>query len=558
MQMRRSEAPPLAPSLSLRGAAGPTASPIALSARGACRPVVRPAARVTSKRSGASNRDSLDPSKLRGWGTGPRVPTLTFLGLSFHICAMGVTIPALLAARSGCPAFTMAGGRPQPKRSFSIIPCFVFVESVLLGIVVLLAYRLEFTDTFPVHTQGFFCYDSTYAKPYPGPEAASRVPPALIYALVTAGPTLTILLGELARAFSPAPPSAIPIIGESTIVSGACCRFSPPLRRLVRFLGVYSFGLFTTTIFANAGQVVTGNPTPHFLSVCRPNYTALGCPPPSPDRPGPDRFVTDQGACAGSPSLVAAARRAFPCKDAALCAYAVTYTAMYVTLVFRVKGSRLVKPSLCLALLCPAFLVGVVRVAEYRNHWSDVLAGFLTGAAIATFLVTCVVHNFQSRRPSGRRLSPWEDLGQAPTMDSPLEKLSVAQEPEACRPHSTPARLTPSKSQNCARRGHLIPSCVSSRAPAMCSSPRVPRPRLRSEPTPLPLPLPLPAPAPSQGPSPSSPGPGGPGGGGGRGRKLLLPTPLLRDLYTLSGLYPSPFHRDNFSPYLFASRDHLL
>jgi lipid phosphate phosphatase-related protein type 1/2/5 len=91
---------------------------------------------------------------------------------------------------------------------------------------------------------------------------------------------------------------------------------------------VYSFGLFTTTIFANAGQVVTGNPTPHFLSVCRPNYTALGCLPPSPDRPGPDRFVTDQGACAGSPSLVAAARRAFPCKDAALCAYAVTYTAV--------------------------------------------------------------------------------------------------------------------------------------------------------------------------------------------------------------------------------------
>lgn len=86
----------------------------------------------------------------------------------------------------------MAGGRPHLKRSFSIIPCFVFVESVLLGIVILLAYRLEFTDTFPVHTQGFFCYDSAYAKPYPGPEAASRAPPALIYALVTAGPTLTV------------------------------------------------------------------------------------------------------------------------------------------------------------------------------------------------------------------------------------------------------------------------------------------------------------------------------------------------------------------------------
>lgn len=46
-----------------------------------------------------------------------------------------------------------------------------------------------------------------------------------------------ILLAELARAFFPAPPSAVPVVRESTIVSGACCRFSPPLRRLVRFLG---------------------------------------------------------------------------------------------------------------------------------------------------------------------------------------------------------------------------------------------------------------------------------------------------------------------------------
>lgn len=68
----------------------------------------------------------------------------------------------------------------------------MWAQSVLLGVVVLLAYRLEFTDTFPVHAQGFFCYDSTYAKPYPGPEATSRAPPALIYALVTAGPTITV------------------------------------------------------------------------------------------------------------------------------------------------------------------------------------------------------------------------------------------------------------------------------------------------------------------------------------------------------------------------------
>lgn len=60
---------------------------------------------------------------------------------------------------------------------------------------------------------------------------------------------------------------------------------------------------------------------------------------------------------------------------------------MYVTLMFRAKGTRLTKPTLCLVLLSLAVLVGVIRVTEHRNHWNDVLAGFITGGAIAAFLV---------------------------------------------------------------------------------------------------------------------------------------------------------------------------
>lgn len=60
---------------------------------------------------------------------------------------------------------------------------------------------------------------------------------------------------------------------------------------------------------------------------------------------------------------------------------------MYVTLMFRAKGTRLTKPTLCMVLLCLAVLVGVIRVTEHRNHWNDVVAGFVTGGAIAAFLV---------------------------------------------------------------------------------------------------------------------------------------------------------------------------
>ncbi|XP_038148345.1 phospholipid phosphatase-related protein type 5 isoform X2 [Cyprinodon tularosa] len=326
----------------------------------------------------------------------------------------------------GRPMRNLPADRGQLKTSTYIVPCFLFVELVIMAGTVLLAYYFEYTDTFPVHIQGFFCFDKTYSKPYPGPEDNSRAPPVLVYSLVTAIPTVTILIGEVTGFFVKTEGSQ-----EKTIVTADCCYFNPLLRRIVRFLGVYSFGLFATTIFANAGQVVTGNQTPHFLSACRPNYTALGCQSPL-------QYITENRACTGNPYLVVSARKSFPSKDAALSFYSAIYTVMYVTLVFRTKGTRLMKPTLCLVLLSLAVLVGVVRVTEHRNHWSDVLAGFVTGGAIAAFLVSCVINNFKPTKlavptppPPPQHPEPLISLPllSLPRVESPLEKLSGFQAP---------------------------------------------------------------------------------------------------------------------------------
>ncbi|XP_043573040.1 phospholipid phosphatase-related protein type 2a isoform X6 [Chiloscyllium plagiosum] len=185
--------------------------------------------------------------------------------------------------------------------------------------------------------------------------------------------------------------------------------------------GVYTFGLCATDIFVNAGQVVTGSPAPHFMTVCQPNYTALGCQLST-------QFVNSENACTGSPGVVSSARRAFPCKDSALTMYAAVYTVMYVTIMFQAKGTRLTKPVLCLTLLCLTFLTGVVRVSEFRNHWSDVLVGFLTGGAVALFLVCCVLHNFKSLKlsrenPRGMQEPVCVKLA-LPCVESPLEKIA--------------------------------------------------------------------------------------------------------------------------------------
>lgn len=68
----------------------------------------------------------------------------------------------------------------------------LYFQLVIMAGTVMLAYYFEYTDTFSVHVQGFFCYDNTYTKPYLGPEDSSAVPPVLLYALVTGLPTLLV------------------------------------------------------------------------------------------------------------------------------------------------------------------------------------------------------------------------------------------------------------------------------------------------------------------------------------------------------------------------------
>ncbi|KAL4635929.1 phospholipid phosphatase-related protein type 5-like [Arapaima gigas] len=300
----------------------------------------------------------------------------------------------------------------------------LYFQLVIMAGTVMLAYYFEYTDTFDVHEQGFFCHDSSYTKPYLGPEESSAIPPAVLYAVVTGVPALVITATEsilfLLQYISEDLDNR-----EKIIVMGDCCYLNPLVRRTFRFLGVYAFGLFATDIFVNAGQVVTGNLAPHFLTVCKPNYTALGCQQGT-------LFISQQGACTGNEEDVLRARKSFPSKEAALSLYAALYIAMYITCTVKTKGTRLAKPVLSLGLMCLAFLTGINRVVEYRNHWSDVIAGFAIGGAIAMFMVVGVVQNFKGK-PLLNEIPPEESAASAPVSqarpDNPLEKYIASQDP---------------------------------------------------------------------------------------------------------------------------------
>ncbi|KAK1885233.1 Phospholipid phosphatase-related protein type 5 [Dissostichus eleginoides] len=365
----------------------------------------------------------------------------------------------------------------------------LYFQLVIMAGTVMLAYYFECTDTFSVHVQGFFCYDTSYTKPYLGPEDRSAVPPPLLYALVAGLPTLlppgrgstvmgggivTVALsapvranrkwdkcpeGVTAPAFGDQPP--LPFLeqsqcvetggcrtgsrfritvtetvlflvqytskefdrSEKTVATGDCCYLNPLVRRTFRFLGVYSFGLFTVDIFVNAGQVVTGNLAPYFLTVCKPNYTVLGCQQAL-------RYISHQEACSGNQEDILRARKTFPCKEAALSLYAALYLAMYVTLTVQAKGTR----SGQAGPVSGSGVSGLPDRAEPGRRVPEPLGGRHRR-----------VHNRRSHRYLPGKLllgeeSPEHQPGSAlltlGRMESPLEKYIASQTPQKLNHHS--------------------------------------------------------------------------------------------------------------------------
>ncbi|XP_068427269.1 phospholipid phosphatase-related protein type 5-like [Clinocottus analis] len=264
----------------------------------------------------------------------------------------------------------------------------LYFQVVILAATVMLVYYCEFTDTFSPAQQGFICRDPTLTKPDPGLEQESRVQPVILYSVVGGLPVVLISGVELVIFLLHNSNNLYD--QEKVVVMGDCCYVNPMVRRTFRFLGVYIFGLFTTDIFVNTGQLVTGCLAPYFLSVCQPNYTAIGCLDTT-------HFVSQSDACSGDPDDVMRARKTFPSKEAALSLYTAVYLAMYVMSCIGSIGGRLPGPLLSLSLVSLALLTGINRVAEYRNHWSDVIAGQVIGGAIAVFLVVFVVQCFKKR-----------------------------------------------------------------------------------------------------------------------------------------------------------------
>uniref|UniRef100_A0AAZ1X3K3 Phospholipid phosphatase-related protein type 3 n=1 Tax=Oreochromis aureus TaxID=47969 RepID=A0AAZ1X3K3_OREAU len=247
-------------------------------------------------------------------------------------------------------------------------------------------YFLEWTDVFKPVKSGFNCHDRSLSLPYIDPNH-EVIPFLMLLSLAFAGPAITIMIGE-AILFCCLSRRKLGGGAEANI-NAAGCNFNSFIRRAVRFVGVHAFGLCATALITDVLQLMTGYPTPYFLTVCKPNYTTLNV---SCEQ---NPYIMED-ICSGSdPAAINQGRKSFPSQHATLASFAAVYVSMYFNSTLT-DSSKLLKPLLVFSFIMSAIICGLTRIIQYKNHAIDVYLGFLLGGAVAVYLGLYAVGNFQS------------------------------------------------------------------------------------------------------------------------------------------------------------------
>ncbi|XP_075895699.1 phospholipid phosphatase 3 isoform X2 [Nelusetta ayraudi] len=220
------------------------------------------------------------------------------------------------------------------------------------------------------YQRGFYCSDSSLSFPY----KRSTVPSSVLIGVGVTLPAVSIVIGECFR---------IQQLHEGTKSFVG----NPYVAALYKQLGVFLFGCAVSQSVTDIAKVSVGRMRPHFLDVCRPDFSAINCSA---------GYITNY-VCTGDESDVQEARKSFFSGHASFSMFTMLYLAFYLQSRFTWRGARLLRPLLQFTLLMMAFYTGLSRVSDHKHHPTDVLAGFVQGALVAYYIVFYVSDLFKPR-----------------------------------------------------------------------------------------------------------------------------------------------------------------
>ncbi|XP_026168903.1 phospholipid phosphatase 3-like isoform X1 [Mastacembelus armatus] len=237
---------------------------------------------------------------------------------------------------------------------------------------------IETSAVQPYH-RGFYCDDESIKYPAKNGDTISDGVLSAAGILIT---ILSIIIGESYRVY-------FLNEGSKSFVG------NPYIAALYKQVGVFLFGCAISQSFTDIAKVSVGRLRPHFLDVCKPDFSTINCSL---------GYITDYH-CQGPESKVQEARKSFFSGHASFSMYTMLYLVFYLQSRFTWHGARLLRPLTQFTLIMMSFYTGLSRVSDHKHHPTDVLAGFVQGALVAYCIAFFVSDLFKFK---GRRsvLSP--------------------------------------------------------------------------------------------------------------------------------------------------------
>lgn len=273
------------------------------------------------------------------------------------------------------PPETRNGGNPtlnnnnngKDNSKKGMLVCLDLFCLILAG----LPFLIIETSTIKPYQRGFYCNDESIRYPYKNGDTISDGVLSAAGILIA---VLSIIIGECYR---------ICYLKESSrsFINNLY------ISTLYKQVGVFIFGCAISQSFTDIAKVSVGRMRPHFLAVCKPDFTTINC----------SLGYIDNYSCLGDESKIQEARKSFFSGHASFSMYTMLYLTFYLQSRFTWRGARLLRPLLQFTLIMMAFYTGLSRVSDHKHHPTDILAGFAQGALVAYCIVFYVSDLFKPK-----------------------------------------------------------------------------------------------------------------------------------------------------------------
>ncbi|KAK2164158.1 hypothetical protein LSH36_68g11024 [Paralvinella palmiformis] len=181
---------------------------------------------------------------------------------------------------------------------------------------------------------------------------------------------------------------------------------------IAKLMAIFCFGVGSTLILTETGKLCLGRLRPNFLTVCKPNISAINC----------TRFV-EYFTCTNtelSEKIILDSRKSFPSGHSSFVAFTAIFLGVYYEKRLKLEFSVFLKTFLQIILAVLALFTMFSRVSDYKHHWSDVLGGAFLGVATGVWTVCCLGCHIGLRAMSSAHqthMSPVLDTQHLPLSD---------------------------------------------------------------------------------------------------------------------------------------------